>query len=199
MNRIFRTAVVAVAALGVALVASAPASAAGTDRGVDAIKRAVTTRIDKRLAALKKFDGALEAAKQVQPAHRSILDSLIDDQTAGLTALRSKVQQETTRAAVKEDAKSMVQDYRVFLLTGPKVRLTAAIDTELAAVGKLRDRKKVDAAKLDDVQKSLSGKVDALLAVKPGPDGDAIKAGVKPIRESAKEARATLKTLRRTK
>ena len=199
MNRIFRTAVVAVAALGVALVASAPAAAADPEKGVDAVKHAVTARIDKRLAALKRFDGALADAKQVQPAHRSTLDNLIDDQTTKLTALRAKVQQETTRAALKADAKSMVQDYRVFLLTGPKVRLTAAIDTELAAVDKLRERKKVDTAKLDAVQKALSGKVDTLLAVKPGPDGDAIKAAVKPIRESAKDARKTLKSLRKTK
>ena len=43
-----------------------------------------------------------------------------------------------TAAAVKVDAQSMVFDYRVFVLTGPKVRLTAAVDTELAAVAKLR-------------------------------------------------------------
>jgi hypothetical protein len=194
MNRIFRTAVVAVAALGVALVASAPASAAPTDRGVDAVKKAVTTRIDKRLAALKKFDTALAGAKQVQAAHRSTLDGLIDDQTAGLTTLRAKVQQETTRAALKTDAKAMVQDYRVFLLTGPKVRLTAAIDTELAAADRLRKGDNVD-----EVEKSLSGKVDALLALKPGPDGDAIKASVQTIRKSAKDARATLKSIRKTK
>lgn len=194
MNRIFRTAVVAVAALGVALVASAPASAAPTDRGVDAVKKAVTTRIDKRLAALKKFDTALAGAKQVHAAHRSTLDGLIDDQTAGLTTLRAKVQQETTRAALKTDAKAMVQDYRVFLLTGPKVRLTAAIDTELAAADRLRKGDNVD-----EVEKSLSGKVDALLALKPGPDGDAIKASVQTIRKSAKDARATLKSIRKTK
>jgi hypothetical protein len=194
MNRIFRTAVVAVAALGVALVASAPASAAPTDRGVDAVKKAVTTRIDKRLAALKKFDTALAGAKQVQAAHRSTLDGLIDDQTAGLTTLRAKVQQETTRAALKTDAKAMVQDYRVFLLTGPKVRLTAAIDTELAAADKLRKGNNVD-----EVEKSLAGNVDTLLALKPGPDGDAIKASVQTIRKSAKDARATLKSIRKTK
>jgi hypothetical protein len=199
MNRISCTAVVAIAAVGVALVASAPASAADSERGVDAVKHAVTTRIDKRLAALKKFDGSLAEAKQVQQAHRSTLDGLIDQQTGGLTALRSKVQGETTRAALKTDAKDMVQDYRVFLLTGPKVRLTAAIDTELAATAKLRDRKNADTAKLDGVQKSLSGKVDTLLALKPGPDSDAIKAGVKSIRQSAKDARATLKSVRKTK
>lgn len=190
MNRISRTAVASVAALGIGLVASAPASAADTDRGVDAVKHAVTTRIDKRLAALQKFDSTLADAKQVQAAHRSTLDTLIDDQTAGLTTLRAKVQQETTRAALKTDAKAMVQDYRVFLLTGPKVRLTAAIDTELAAAAKLKS---------DDVTKSLSGKVDTLLALKPGPDGDAIKANVQTIRKSAKDARATLKALRKHK
>nr|WP_296063454.1 hypothetical protein [uncultured Actinoplanes sp.] len=199
MNRISRTAAVATAVLGLTLVASGPATAAPSDRGVDVVQKALTTRIDKRLAALKKFDGTLAEAKQVQSAHRSTLDALIGTQTAGLTALRAKVQKDTTREALKADAKAMVAGYRVFILTGPKVRLTAAIDTELAVAGKLRDRKNVDAAKLDAVDKALAGKVDALLAIKPGPDGDAIRASVKQIRQSAKDARTTLKSLRKTK
>jgi len=199
MNNFSRTAAAVTAALGLTLVASGPAAAADADRGVDVVQKALTTRIDKRLAALKKFDGTLAEAKQVQSAHRSTLDALIDTQTAGLTALRAKVQKDTTREALKADAKAMVADYRVFILTGPKVRLTAAIDTELAVTGKLRDRKNVDATKLDAVDKALSGKVDALLAIKPGPDGDAIRASVKQIRQSAKDARTTLKSLRKTK
>ena len=199
MNHISRTAAAVTAAIGLTLVASGPAAAADTDRGVDVVQKALTTRIDKRLAALKKFDGSLAEAKKIQSAHRSTLDALIDSQTAGLTALRAKVQKDTTREALKADAKAMVADYRVFILTGPKVRLTAAIDTELAVTDKLRDRKNIDTAKLDAVDKALAGKADTLLAIKPGPDGDAIRTSVKQVRESAKVARTTLKSLRKSK
>ncbi len=187
MNRILRTAVLAVAALTCTAVAAAPAVAAPADR-VDAVKRAVTARIDKRLTALQRFGTTLAEAKQVQPAHRETLTKLLVDQTAGLTELRAKVQKETTREALKADAKSMVVDFRVFLLTGPKVRLTAAIDTELAVAEKL---------KADAIKKSLAGQVDALLAIQPGRDTEAVRAAVKPVRAAAKEARTQLKALRK--
>ncbi|MGX6606015.1 hypothetical protein ACWKSP_28380 [Micromonosporaceae bacterium Da 78-11] len=197
MNRFLRTAVVATTALSIALVAGAPADAAV--KPLDAAKKAVTERIDKRLTALKGFTTTLGEAKQVQQAHRGTLTKLITDQTAALTALRTKVGTETTGAAVKADAKSMINDYRVFILTGPKVRLTAAIDTELAVVDKLHDRKDVDDAKLDAIAKSLDGKVDTLLAIKPGPDGPALRAQVKTVRQGAKDARTSLKALRKSK
>jgi hypothetical protein len=193
MNRILRTAVLAVAALTCTTLAAAPAVAgpavaAPSERGVDAVKKAVTTRIDKRLDALKKFGTTLAEAKQVQPAHRETLTELLEQQTTGLTELRTKVQSETTREALKTDARSMVTDYRVFLLTGPKIRLTAAIDTELAAAEKL---------KAAAVTESLTGKVDTLLAIQPGADADAIRAAVKPVRTAAKEARTALKAQRK--
>jgi hypothetical protein len=46
------------------------------------------------------------------------------------------------------------------------------------------------------VTKSLTGQVDKLLAVQPGPDGDAIRAQVRPIREAARGARTTLRSLK---
>ncbi|GAA3188133.1 hypothetical protein ACFO1B_10710 [Dactylosporangium siamense] len=166
---------------------------------LEAAKDAVADRIDKRLDALKKFETSLAAAKQVQSGHRGTLTKLISDQRAGLTALKTKVQGETTAAAVKDDAQSMVFDYRVFVLTGPKVRLAAAIDTELAVVAKLRTQPGADAAKLDAIEATLKGKVDTLLAVKPGPDGDALRAQVQQVRAAAKTAHADLKALRKTK
>ncbi|WP_127499938.1 hypothetical protein [Actinoplanes solisilvae] len=150
--------------------------------------KSVAERVDRRLTALKRFDAAVDKAKHLQPAHRDTLKKLIADQTTGLTALRDKTGKDTAR--------SIVVDYRVFVLTAPKVRLAAAIDTELAAVAKLRDRKNIDQAKLDAVEKSLTGQVDTLLALKPGPDAKALRASLEPIRTAAKEARTTLKSLR---
>jgi hypothetical protein len=43
-------------------------------------------------------------------------------------------------------------------------------------------------AKLNAVDAGLNGKDDTLLANKPGPAGDAIKAQVKTVREAAKRA-----------
>jgi hypothetical protein len=177
------------AAVGDAAVGPAAASIAAT-KPLDVAKKAVTARIDLRLAALTTFSATLSQAQQVQSGHRSTLTALIKEQTTDLTTLRDKVGSETTRTAVKADATAMVDDFRVFILTGPKVRLTAAIDTELVVAGKL-------GPKADPVKASLDGKADTLLAIKPGPAGDAIRAQVKTIRDAAKSARTTLKSLRK--
>jgi len=193
MNRITRTSLVAAAVLGLGLGVAGPAAAApasAAPKSLDVAKKAVAARIDLRLAALKKFSAALAGAKQVQSGHRATLTSLITEQTTDLTALKTKVGGETTGTAVKADAKAMVDDFRVFILTGPKVRLTAAIDTEQVIAGKL-------GSSAAPIGAGLDGKVDTLLAIKPGPDGDAIRAQVKTIREDAKSARASLKALRK--
>jgi hypothetical protein len=180
---------VAAAAVSVMLVAGSPAYADSASPALAASKNRVTHRIDLRLAALHRFGTALGNAEKVQPAHRAALNGLISEQTAELTALRTKVAGETSTDAVKADATSMVDDFRVFLLTEPKVRLTAVIDTELAVAAALGD-------KADGVEKSLSGEVDTLLAIQPGPDRDAIEAGLKPVRQAAHTARTQLKSLK---
>jgi hypothetical protein len=179
---------VLVTALSVLLAGGTPAYADSATSGLAAGKKRVTSRIDLRLATLHRLGTTLSEAGKVQPAHRAALNSLIGEQTAGLEALRTKVAGESSADAVKADATSMVDDYRVFILTGPKVRLTAAIDTELAVAAALGDR-------ADSVKKALSGQVDTLLAIKPGPDRNAITADLQPVRQAAKTARAQLKSL----
>jgi hypothetical protein len=175
------------------MLTASPAAAAA--RPLDTVKKAVLTRIDKRLDALKKNATALGEAEHLQDAHKQTLKQFVDAQSAGLTELRTKVSAETTVEAVRADARSMVVDYRVFMLTGPKVRLSIVIDNELVAAGKLHDRPNADDAKLDEVEESLDGKVATLLAIKPGPDGDAIRTQVTGVRTAAKEARTMLKAI----
>nr|BFE62642.1 hypothetical protein GCM10020063_071680 [Dactylosporangium thailandense] len=186
MHRIVKTLLASAVAAGATLALAAPAAAAPT---LDQAKQAIAARIDKRLDALKQLDATIAGAGKLTAAHKDTLTKLVADQRGGLTALKTKVQGETTAAGLKADAQSMVYDYRVFILTGPKVRLTAAIDTELAVAGRTPGS--------DAVQKSLAGKADALLAIRPGPDGDAIKAAVAPVREAAKTAHKDLKALRK--
>lgn len=200
-----RTLIALTLTLSVALVAGTAGAAAAEPSArpsvraatLDAVKDAVAARIDQRLAALQKFETGLAAAKQVQAAHRDTLTKLIAGQRAGLTALKTKVQGETTAAAVKDDALAMVTGYRVFVLTGPKVRLTAAVDTELAVIAKLRTMPGADTGRLDAIEATLKGKVDALLAIQPGPDADAIKSRLQPVRAAAKTAHTDLKALRK--
>jgi hypothetical protein len=175
---------------------SAGASAAPSkDPSKDLTQQGITAKIDKRLAALQQYDATLGRAAKLTADHKTALTKLVADQRAGLTALKTKVQGDTTPAALAADAKAMVDDYRVFLLTGPKVRLTAAIDTEIAVAEKAAGKR----PGADAIKQSLTGQADKLLAIKPGPDKDAIKAAVDPVRAAAKKARTDLKALRKTK
>ena len=127
------------------------------------------------------------------------------------------MQNETTLEAIKADAQSMINDYRVYLLVGPQVRITIAADVEAAAGNTLEKAynalaaaidaaekagKDVAAAKaklaemcshLDTAKSTLNGVADALLAVQPGPDGPAIQAQVNAARTKVKTVRGELR------
>src|SRR5207244_13562657 len=130
----------------------------------------------------------LGAVQRLDAGHKATRSGLVQADQSGLTALRGKVAGETTLAAVKADDQSMVNDYRIYLLVGPKVRLTVAADLETAASHELRqaadklasaiaaakqagkDIGNADAdladlrSQVDAADAALGGKVDALLA-----------------------------------
>jgi len=186
-------------------------------RTVAGAKAAVVRRIDLRLATLHRLDQRLERCRHLTDAHQNTLAGLVDAATSGLTSLRTKVQGETTVEALRADAKSMVDDYRVFILRAPQVHGTCTADNETAAIARLRDvytklsagvaKAKQDGAnttaaeqnlasmdqQLDAAGSALAGQVDKLLAIQPGPDGDAIRAQVKSVRQ---QLRAALQALR---
>ena len=220
MNRFRRTATTLVAiGIGAAgmLVVATPAHA-GDGAAVAALKTEITRRIDLRLAALGRYDRELTAAKPLTDAHQATLHELVTTDSSALTNLKSTVAAQTTVAALQADAKSMVTDYRVFLVVGPKVRLTIANDAEVDANTKLHKthdtlaRLVADAkaagkdttaaeqdladmlAALDRATADINGQVAALLAIQPGPDGAAIRASVTTVRRALGSGRADLHT-----
>ncbi|GIH03962.1 hypothetical protein Rhe02_20290 [Rhizocola hellebori] len=180
----------------------AAAASAATDGALDAAKKVTVARIDGRLATLKAEGVAVRAATRLSAGHKSTLEGILAGSTEGLNALRSKVQGETTLAAVKDDTRVMVDGYRVYLLVTPQVRLTIVADVEGSAIAALEDAyatlssaieaaqqagKDVSAAKaqlavlrtqIDAAAKGLAGVADGLLAVKPGPDAAGIRSAV---------------------
>jgi hypothetical protein len=215
MRHLSRFATIAAAAVAVGVLGTAtPALAADP---VADLKTSITARIDLRLAALNKDLADINAAKNITSAHRSTLSTVLGNDTAGLTSLKGKVAAETTLTGLHDDATSMVNDYRVFILVGPKVRLTIAGDTESEAINKaqqVHDKLAASVAKkkaggtdttaaeadLADMQSSisaatgqLSGQVDALLAVAPGPDATSIDNSVATARTALGNTRTDLR------
>ena len=187
------------------------------DDALATLKVRVTHRIDLRLAALARLDRRVDRAEHLTDENRDTLSALIDEDVAGLTELRGKVAQATTREELRADVQSMVHDHRIFVLVLPQVRLTLVADRELAAIDRLGavhdklaeliEKAEADgrdtgnaAVQLDAMQAQLaaaaanvSGQVDRLLAIQPGPDGPAIRSAVDEVRESLRAARQDLR------
>ncbi len=181
-------------------------------------KAAVDARIDLRLATLGALKIAINGATNLSSSDKSTLSALATSDTSGLQALRTKTNAETTVAGVRADAKSMIDDYRIYMLVVPKVRFTVAADAETAVIAKLQaahDKlaalatqlgaagKNVApeqaalsdmASKLSAAKSSLNGLTAGLLAAQPSPDASAMQAAVAPVRSGVKAARADLKT-----
>ena len=179
---------------------------------LDAAKKVVIARIDGRLAALKAHSVTVQNAQHLSSAHKTTLSGLISADESGLSALRTKVTGETALAAVKADDQHMVDDFRIYILVGPKVRLTVAADAESVAITELRqaagklsaavaaakragkDTSKAEAdladlnAKVAAAQTAVAGQADKLLAIQPGPDANAITGAVKAVRGAVKTA-----------
>jgi hypothetical protein len=215
--RLLRTTAFLGAATAV-LLAAAPSAAVAAPDDQTTLKAAVSARIDLRLAALSKDTAAITAAKHLTDGDKSTLTSLISADTTAMNSLKTKVAGETTLDALKADATSMVNDYRIFILVGPKVRLTSASDAELAAIAKLTaihdkladlvakakaggadtttaEQELADmTSQLNKAGSDINGQADGLLAVEPGPDGAAIQAKVAAVRGALSNGRSDLKS-----
>jgi hypothetical protein len=218
MNAFARTGLVAAMVVAGLVTTVAPAMAADASDTVPGLKTALTQRIDLRLTALAKDGAAITAAKHLTDADKSTLSTLVSKDTSGLNDLKTKVASETTLAALKADAQSMVDDYRVFILVGPQVRLTVAGDAEAFALDKVQqahDKLATLVAKakaagkdttsaeqdLTDMQAAidkgkadLAGQVTKVLALVPGPDGAALKTQVLAVRTALGTTRVDLRT-----
>jgi hypothetical protein len=193
-------------------------TATAAPRTLPVVKATAQARIDRRLRTLATLKTAIGDAKNLTDAHRATLTSLVDSDTAGLTALRAKVDGAQSVEAVRADERSMVVDYRIYLLVVPKVRFTIAADAETAAIETLRsvhdtladaiaaaqakgEDVSVEQAELTDLQnridaasKAIEGKADGLLAVTPSADAGAMMAAVNSVRAAVRTARQDLRT-----
>ena len=79
----------------------------------------------------------MSAATHLTATNRSELVSEVDADTAGLTNLDQKIQADTDGPTLRDDVRSIVTSYRVFVLLLPKAREVVVADAELAAADAL--------------------------------------------------------------
>ena len=89
--------------------------------------------IQARLTALGNDLTAVNSAAHLAPADKQTLLGLISSDQSGLTQLKATIDATTDPTTCHTDGLTIVTGYRVYVLVGPKVRLTIAADQIQAA------------------------------------------------------------------
>lgn len=199
------------AALALGTGASAyAASGTSTPSKLDAVKALAAARIQGRLVTLHALSLAVSDSKYLTSTEKVALSTQISSDLTGLTALGTKMSNETTVDAVRADEVAMVDDYRVYVLMAPQTRLTDGLAAESDAAATLQ--KAYDAlkqmiaqkpgggttqqqAQLADLQTQIGSAQSAIgenvsveLAIRPSPNESAIEAALAPVRQATKTA-----------
>jgi len=118
-----------------------------------AIKAAAHAAIGARISSLHFAMGEIGANPELTPADRATLTTTLNGDVAGLTALDTKIQADTTVAQASADYQTIFTGFRVYALFLPQVLFASATDDLTASA----------LPNLTDAQ----SKLEALLA---GPD-----------------------------
>lgn len=192
---------------------TAASNSAGSGR-LQTVKTLANARIEGRIETLHALSLAVSDSKYLSSSEKSTLDTQINSDLSGLTALASKMAAETTAPAVRLDEVAMVDDYRVYLLMAPQTRLTEALAAEsdaaatlqkaytalsALAAGQSGGATSTEQAELADLQtqinsalSTIANQVSTELAIQPGPNELAIHDALEPVKDAVKTARQDL-------
>jgi hypothetical protein len=139
MKRIVSIVMIAVATFAFANAAVAQERPARTPdpEKIEALRTRCLEGIDRRLERITRLKDAVNGSEHVTAEHRSTLSAQLTDARSGLTELRTKIEGDTDPAALKHDCRSIVEDYRIYVLVSPKVREVLVADAEVAVSGHL--------------------------------------------------------------
>lgn len=94
-------------------------------------------KIAQRLTTLTKLNAKIASATKLTTANKATLTAEVTSSSNGLTALKSKLDADTTLATAKADSRLIITDYRVYMLVAPKVHLVKVADDQLTKESKL--------------------------------------------------------------
>jgi hypothetical protein len=120
--------------------ASDESGPATTDKGSDrlaAIKTKGDAEITRRLATLNALTSKISNSAKATATDKTTLSGEVTTEISGLTALKAKLDAETTVAGAAADVASMVTEYRVYALLVPKMSLIKTADDQQAVEAKL--------------------------------------------------------------
>lgn len=93
--------------------------------------------ITRRLTSLNTALSKISSTTKLSASDQSYLESEVNTEISGLTALQTKLAADTTDAAAIADAKSIYTEYRVYALVLPKTWLVSYADNQQTTEAKL--------------------------------------------------------------
>ncbi len=109
-------------------VTAIPSSGTKGEQRITNLKSRGDREIDRRIAALNSLLNKINGLKKLSASDKTTFSSQIQTEISNLTELRVKIDADSDLATLRNDVKSIVSSYRVFLLFMPKIRLLAAAD-----------------------------------------------------------------------
>ncbi len=102
-----------------------------------AIKTKGDQEIDRRIARLTTLNTKISGASKLAASDKATLASEVTGEINNLTTLKAKLDAETTPVAAGADARSIINDYRVYALIVPKVALIRVADDQQVVEARL--------------------------------------------------------------
>ncbi|MEX0875344.1 MAG: hypothetical protein WD646_02445 [Actinomycetota bacterium] len=109
------------------------------ERSIESVKQRCIRAIDARLHRIDRLQNAVSSSRHVTPRHEAILEGQLADAQAGLTRLKAQIRAEDDREEIRRLCRSIVTEYRIYVLVTPRTMLTLAADAAVAAANKLDD------------------------------------------------------------
>ncbi len=131
----------AAAAAAHAEASTSPAGPVNADNATNRlanIKSKGDSEISRRLTTLNTLSSKISSYTKTSASDKQALTAEVTAEINGLTALKTKLDAETTVAAAASDVSSMVTEYRVYALLVPKVALIKTADDQQAVEAKLQ-------------------------------------------------------------
>lgn len=110
---------IGIASLGVSLLVAGGVCAQAANNSqvrIAAIISKGDQEITRRLAELNKLDGKINSTARLTTADKTTLTAQVNTEITGLTALKTKLDADTTITAAHTDAVSILTEYRVYAL-----------------------------------------------------------------------------------
>jgi len=105
---------------------------------IQALQRLGTTMIDKRINALSRGQTLLAESVYIDDKIKKTLNEQLRENINNLTQLKASIEQQTELLALKDEVRSIINEYRIYLVVIPQVHGLAVINKEETLISKLK-------------------------------------------------------------